>query len=570
MSSRPDPFRLPERWNGCPRKSLALIGGTFLAMKTPLDSRYESRLHPANLFTPEMVLRSMEGYKCEIGLWIDLTNTSRFYEKKSLPCSYVKIACGGHKEPPTKEQVTAFVSIVAKFKNKNPLKAIIVHCTHGFNRTGFMIGSYLVEQESWSPEASVQAFAKARPPGIYKQDYISELFRRYGDVEDAPKAPSLPDWCYEDTDSAEDGGNAEGSSTTSASSSSSSSKAHAKAGNFMEGISGVEPVTDRSLLSTLKKKVQRMCRYTSNGFPGCQPVSMDLDNLKYVGEDYMVSWKADGTRYMILIDGPNDIYCIDRDNCYYKVNCITFLDESGENHLEDTLVDGEMVIDEDFRTKQKIPRYLIYDVIQVSGNSLIERDFKKRMAYIHSKIILPRNKAREEGRINADEETFSVRQKQFWSIDHTRTLLGPKFTKESLGHEPDGLVFQPVRTAYKCGRDDTVLKWKPHTHNSVDFRLSVVKESRDGYIPTLLGLLFVGGHKTPFDQIRVVKGLSKYNNKIIECKWDGEWKFMRERTDKSFPNAYSTAQGVLKSITNPVTEEILFKYIYGQRSLGRH
>ena len=55
----------------------------------------------------------------------------------------------------------------------------------------------------------------------------------------------------------------------------------------------------------------------------------------------------------------------------------------------------------------------------------------------------------------------------------SRTLLGPKFTKESLGHEPDGLVFQPSDEAYQPGRDDRILKWKPHTHNSVDFKLQV-------------------------------------------------------------------------------------------------
>ena len=54
-----------------------------------------------------------------------------------------------------------------------------------------------------------------------------------------------------------------------------------------------------------------------------------------------------------------------------------------------------------------------------------------------------------------------------------RTLLGPKFTKASLGHEPDGLVFQPSDEAYEPGRDDRILKWKPHTHNSVDFKLQV-------------------------------------------------------------------------------------------------
>ncbi len=45
----------------------------------------------------------------------------------------------------------------------------------------------------------MQAFANARPPGIYKEDYLQELFRRYGDVDDAPPAPPLPDWCEGET-----------------------------------------------------------------------------------------------------------------------------------------------------------------------------------------------------------------------------------------------------------------------------------------------------------------------------------------------------------------------------------
>ena len=34
-----------------------------------------------------------------------------------------------------------------------------------------------------------------RPPGIYKDDYLLELFTRYGDKQDTPPAPVLPDWC---------------------------------------------------------------------------------------------------------------------------------------------------------------------------------------------------------------------------------------------------------------------------------------------------------------------------------------------------------------------------------------
>jgi hypothetical protein len=46
------------------------------------------------------------------------------------------------------------------------------------------------------------------------------------------------------------------------------------------------------------------------------------------------------------------------------------------------------------------------------------------------------------------ESGNSIRHKQFWDVHESRTLLGPKFTKESLGHEPDGLIFQPAREVH--------------------------------------------------------------------------------------------------------------------------
>ena len=39
------------------------------------------------------------------------------------------------------------------------MEVIGVHCTHGFNRTGFLIIAYLVEKQDWSLEAAVAAFA---------------------------------------------------------------------------------------------------------------------------------------------------------------------------------------------------------------------------------------------------------------------------------------------------------------------------------------------------------------------------------------------------------------------------
>ena len=58
------------------------------------------------------------------------------------------------------------------------------------------------------------------------------------------------------------------------------------------------------------------------------------------------------------------------------------------------------------------------------------------------------------------------------------------------------------------------------------------------------------------------KELKEMNGKIIECKWENDqWVFMRERTDKSFPNGFNTAMGVIESIKYPVTEQFLLEMI---------
>ena len=47
-----------------------------------------------------------------------------------------------------------------------------------------------------SIDAAIDLFSKARPPGIYKQDYIDELLKKFGDETPGTiSAPPRPDWC---------------------------------------------------------------------------------------------------------------------------------------------------------------------------------------------------------------------------------------------------------------------------------------------------------------------------------------------------------------------------------------
>jgi hypothetical protein len=72
-------------------------------------------------------------------------------------------------------------------------------------------------------------------------------------------------------------------------------------------------------------------------------------------------------------------------------------------------------------------------------------------------------------------------------------------------------------------------------------------------LKTKVGYLFASGLTRPFGMMKVNKTLRELDNKIIECRFqDNNWVFMRERTDKSFPNSRTTAQGTVPTLKVPL------------------
>lgn len=332
-------------------------------------------------------------------------------------------------------------------------------------------------------EAAIQMFAKARPPGIYKQDYIKELYKRYDEEEDATDAPPLPDWCYEEEEEEpeydignEDIPDGDMAETSRKRRRQEDIKMDAE---FMKDVPGVDLMVDRNRVNALRAMTQNMCEFKKGGFPGAQPVSMDRQNIELLHQKpYRVSWKADGTRYMMLIQQKHEIFFFDRDNSVFKVDNLTFPHEKDlTKHLKNTLLDGEMVIDRVQGTK--VPRYLVYDMICYEGEDFSKKSFDDRLGAVKRFIIAPRYEAMKRNIINRNREPFSVRNKDFWPITQAASLLGPKFAQQ-LSHKPDGLIFQPALEPYIGGRCDDILKWKPAHLNSVDFLLKIVEESGMG------------------------------------------------------------------------------------------
>ncbi|VDP95303.1 unnamed protein product [Echinostoma caproni] len=176
---------LPPRWLNCPRMG-DMILDIFIPFKTPLDSKFDHFMEPDHIFHVDDAFQSRNQYK--LGLVVDLTKSRRFYNRREVSdmnCKYLKIELVH-----SSSRFPLFDSILLYLC---PL--IGVHCTHGFNRTGFMIIAYLVEELNYGVDIAVRIFADARPPGIYKADYLEDLFARYGSKEDCPPAPALPNWC---------------------------------------------------------------------------------------------------------------------------------------------------------------------------------------------------------------------------------------------------------------------------------------------------------------------------------------------------------------------------------------
>ncbi|KAF7991671.1 hypothetical protein HCN44_010472 [Aphidius gifuensis] len=560
---------IPERWLNCPRRAEYLIHDKFLAFKTPLSQDFDDEVSEACRFSVDFLFNSAKENKWKLGLWIDLTNTSRFYDKKdveSYGCKYLKLPCRGHGETPDVQTTRAFIEECKQFISQHPLEIIGVHCTHGFNRTGFLIISYLVENGDNSLDAAMAKFSVARPLGIYKNDYIEELYKRYEEGKTPPPPPPRPDWCFEydnNDDDDDNGFNSGGNNSPPAK----RRKTEFKHKNpvFMRGVTGVSSVTDRLNLSHVQKRVQDICKWTKSGFPGSQPVSMGRDNIKLLQDiPYRVSWKADGTRYMLLIQANGESFFIDRDNSVFKIDVIKF-PHYKETHrlLYDTLLDGEMVIDH--VGGKEYPRYLAYDIIMYDNIDVSKLGFyPDRYNIIKYKVMAGRHRAISERKLIREKEPFSIRLKEFWPVMQADRLLSDKFSQQ-LGHEPDGLIFQPSKEPYCPGPSSEVLKWKPPSLNSVDFKLKIVRESGLGIVPKKVGQLFVGSLSTPFTQIKINKTVKELDNKIIECKYEnGQWVFMRERTDKSFPNSYDTAMSVWETIRDPITTEYLLDFIRQQ------
>ncbi|CAK9179760.1 unnamed protein product [Ilex paraguariensis] len=542
--------RLPPGWLDCPAFGQEI--GCIIPSKVPLDEFFNDCVVPGRRYSFRQAIHQQKVLGRKLGLVIDLTNTTRYYSISDMgkeDIKHVKIFCRGRDSVPDNGSVNQFVYEVLQFvaQQRHTKNYILVHCTHGHNRTGYMIVHYLMRTLSVSV---------TQPDGVI--------------------CPAIPDWKRSSEldlngdaipDDHDDGGSA--------------------APLHKDIVLTNDDILGNGIPSCQQDAFRQFCYQSlklgvgargNSQFPGSHPVSLNRDNLQLLRQRYYyATWKEDGTRYMMLIT-MDGCYLIDRHFTFRRVQmrfpCRRTNEGFSEKTHHFTLLDGEMIIDTMPDSHKQERRYLIYDLIVINQVPLVERPFYERWKMLEKEVIEPRNYERQNSYqcrdpyYRYDLEPFrpdgtgywlanvdQVRRKDFWLLSTVTKLLREFIPR--LSHAADGLIFQGWDDPYIPRTHEGLLKWKYPEMNSVDF-LFEISESQQ------LLFLYERGKKKLMEGNRVGfpddSDPSTYSGKIIECSWDSEeqvWICMRIRTDKGTPNDFNTYKKVMRSIRDNITEDIL-------------
>ncbi|PSC72146.1 mRNA-capping enzyme isoform X1 [Micractinium conductrix] len=606
-----DDAGIPTGWRECPAMGRPI--DRFIPMKVPLGARFDPFIEPRHRFTINDAVaaaaQAVHGITYEayvplqendepdpaappgmkrgrvqavVGMVIDLTNSSRYYNPNDWMehgIKYIKIPCRGRGMTPPPEAVTDLCwEMYMYLLQEIPHGMALIHCTHGFNRTGYMIASYLARMKSLNVPKALKLFTDVRPPGIYKHYYICDLFRYYHErlPSDFP-FPPLPEWKAGDSPDRDDGlGDEEDGPPQHGMHHDDTfgeqvnlPEENMLRAKLMDAILGPDPHRNRVWL------------------PGSQPVSLDALNKGLLEErQYWVTWKADGTRYMLVLLRWGT-YLVDRKFAIRRVQMRwpTPLQPgqpakapTGPAHHW-TVLDGEMVVDDIMEEDRQERRFLAYDMVMLNGQPIVDRPWMERYRLIQKSVIEPRQLERRKIDTRQwgypyeyHKEAFHVRRKEFWPLTKAHSLIH-KFIPQ-LCHEADGLIFQGAQDAYVPGTCQELLKWKFAHMNSVDFRLR--RHPKHGWqlelLETRRDLSGMpegwrrGYNALPGAQVEFPEGEDPelYDMRIIECSYDPQkqvWLYMRERKDKETPNAMHVYESVVRSIEDNIKEEELLQYI---------
>ncbi|XP_035722798.1 probable tyrosine-protein phosphatase F54C8.4 isoform X1 [Vespa mandarinia] len=165
---------VPDGWLDYKPYGEVIKGTKILPFKVPLKEAVVNNLTPEQRFTATILLQAFPRLKCIV----DLTNTERYYDKKeftNVGVKHEKIMIPGKRVPPQNSVMKFFKAMDDFMASAEEDDVIGVHCTHGINRSGYLICRYLIQQQGWELQDSLKAFEEARGYPIYRDAYVAAL-----------------------------------------------------------------------------------------------------------------------------------------------------------------------------------------------------------------------------------------------------------------------------------------------------------------------------------------------------------------------------------------------------------
>lgn len=169
------PPSIPERW--IPYKAFGKVieGTRIICFKVPLRKVVQKNSVVAikDIWDIKALLKAIP----KMGAVIDLTNTAKYYDPEELKSNgilYKKILVPGRQIPP-QESVNVFMETMDYFLKKNDDWLVGVHCTHGLNRTGYMVCRYMRDRLGIPAKEAIENFEIARGYQIERDNFIADL-----------------------------------------------------------------------------------------------------------------------------------------------------------------------------------------------------------------------------------------------------------------------------------------------------------------------------------------------------------------------------------------------------------
>lgn len=232
-------------------------------------------------------------------------------------------------------------------------------------------------------------------------------------------------------------------------------------------------------LDNIRQKFNPDEKYLSNIMVGPKPITLGIQHLikqdfgiTSLLDDYTVTPKADGERYLLWINSVGRVYLIDS-SATIKWTGITVHGSCN------TLIDGELVTNQEIFSNL----YAIFD-IYVYNNK-----------FVANCSLIPKNTNSDNSRVSYIQEFFKTNHKKFsekgiilyqkeYLYDSESNLLNKckliLNKKDSYPFKIDGLVFTPKHLGVNCYFSEDVsnmkqntwnllYKWKPPDDNTIDF-----------------------------------------------------------------------------------------------------